>query len=102
MWQSHPLWTADSLGDKHNALHDPMVMVGAPASLPKSGSNSSKEKARVTDRVSKICNTNGNLSHSISLIQLGFLTFAFQFSNVGNVSLITSKPYMNCFQIEQR
>ncbi|BAT95619.1 hypothetical protein VIGAN_08237600 [Vigna angularis var. angularis] len=48
--ESHPLWTADSLGDKHNALHDPMVMVGAPASLPKSGSSSSKEKARVTDR----------------------------------------------------
>ncbi|CAJ1969231.1 unnamed protein product [Sphenostylis stenocarpa] len=48
--ENHALWTADSLGDKHNASHDPMVMVGAPALLPKPGSSSSKEKARITDR----------------------------------------------------
>ncbi|XP_020208898.1 transcription factor bHLH7 isoform X2 [Cajanus cajan] len=44
--ESHDSWTADSVGDKHN----PMVMVGAPALLPKQGCSSSKQKARVTDR----------------------------------------------------
>ncbi|KAK7393554.1 hypothetical protein VNO78_22112 [Psophocarpus tetragonolobus] len=43
-------WTADSVGDKHNAPHDPMVMVGASALLPKPGCSSSKQKARITDR----------------------------------------------------
>ncbi|TKY52603.1 Transcription factor bHLH69 [Spatholobus suberectus] len=40
-----------SVGDKHNASRlDPMVMVGAPALLPKPGCSSSKQKARATDR----------------------------------------------------
>ncbi|KAL2323568.1 hypothetical protein Fmac_027947 [Flemingia macrophylla] len=49
--ESHESWTAESVGDKHKASQlDPMVMVGAPALLPKPGCSSSKQKARVTDR----------------------------------------------------
>ncbi|KAK7344484.1 hypothetical protein VNO77_14136 [Canavalia gladiata] len=52
--EGHASWTADSVGEKHNASRlDPMVMVGAPAFLPKPGCSSSKqksEKTRVTDR----------------------------------------------------
>ncbi|KAH1261522.1 Transcription factor bHLH69 [Glycine max] len=47
---SHASWTSDSVGDKHNASHDPMFMVGAPTLLPKPGCSSSKQKARVTER----------------------------------------------------
>ncbi|KAG4402218.1 hypothetical protein GLYMA_02G148500v4 [Glycine max] len=48
--ESHASWTSDSVGDKHNASHDPMFMVGAPTLLPKPGCSSSKQKARVTER----------------------------------------------------
>ncbi|KAJ1405124.1 Myc-type, basic helix-loop-helix [Sesbania bispinosa] len=52
--ESHAAWTANSVEDKHNASQlDPMVMVGAPAFLPKPGCSPSKqksEKTRVTDR----------------------------------------------------
>ncbi|XP_061346645.1 transcription factor bHLH7-like [Gastrolobium bilobum] len=49
--ESHASWTADSVGDNHNTSRlDPMVMVGAPAFLPKPGCSSSKQKTRVTDR----------------------------------------------------
>jgi len=51
-------------------------MVGAPTLLPKPGCSSSKQKARVTERVSKTCHwphyTNANLA----------LTILFHFLNI--------------------
>lgn len=103
LWQSYASWTADSVGEKHDALQfDPMVMVSAPALLPKQGCSSSKQKARFTDRVRKTCPCNNYLLfHFFNTISVPY-TCAFEYSNVGNELLITSKPYTNCFQIQLR